>query len=204
MTRERDWVPPGQRVSVLPEATPLLRDYVPPETVPREAMDTADLAAQRLIAMGKMSAADRLATNTIDFGDAPSETGPLPFVLQGAVASRGPHRSEVDPSTFDEEPTVTTARPAAAALVAEHVEENLRLHARVNELEARVRELEHERDHAPPWRDLRAANDNLSRLWAAALDVSESIIDPARVTPPVRQLRDVLKELEAYKARAGR
>ena len=79
-------------------ATALLRDYVPPETVPREAMDLCDLAAQRLVAMGKVAT----------------------------------------PEGFDEAPTVVAARPAAAALIAEHVEENLRLHARVNELEASI------------------------------------------------------------------
>ena len=77
--------------------------------------------------------------------------------LDRALAQRLPHRAQSlaprcpgcgrehwqehepgCPRTFEEAPTVTTARPAAAALIAEHVEENLRLHARVNELEASI------------------------------------------------------------------
>lgn len=63
------------------------------------------------------------------------------------------------PRTFDEAPTVTTARPAAAALVAEHVEENLRLHARVNELEASMAAAE---------RQLEAFGESTMRLVARA------------------------------------
>ena len=60
---------------------------------------------------------------------------------------------------FNEAPTVTTARPAAAALLAEHVEENLRLHARVNELEASMAAAE---------RQLEAFGESTMRLVARA------------------------------------